>query len=173
MPDKKQSCKSYKTRHLPPTGKKCHFKNNVEGDKSVSNGLRDAAASSKLLETDQVDLGGQQLQMEILAQLKKVSQLDMVEDQVAGSSQQAAQASAVLPETGKLSTDSVVVSSHKPSKRSKRFKPPIISSSSSSDDSDSETPSLEKLRSHSLQKKVDQRIRDLYHSSTSQVMMVN
>ena len=49
MPDKKQSCKNCKTRHLPPTGKKCQFKNIVESDKSVSNGLRDAAASSKLL----------------------------------------------------------------------------------------------------------------------------
>ena len=44
--------------------------------------------------------------MEILAQLKKVSQqLDMVEDQVAASSQQAAQTSAGSPSgSGKLST---------------------------------------------------------------------
>ena len=55
MPDKKQSCKNFKTRHLPPTGKKCQFKNSVKNDKSVSNGLRDAAASSKLLDTDQAD----------------------------------------------------------------------------------------------------------------------
>ena len=44
MPDEKQSCKSCKTRHLPPTLKKCQFRNIGEGDKSVSNGLRDAAA---------------------------------------------------------------------------------------------------------------------------------
>ena len=164
-PDKQQSCKNCKTRHLSPTGKKCQFKNIVEGDKSVSNGLRDAAASSKSIDADQADLGGQRLQMEILAQLKKVSQwLDMVEDQVAGISQQAAQESAISPQSGKLSTDSIIVSSHKP-KRSKRFKPPIVSSSSFSDDSDSETPSIDKLRSHALQKKVDQRLRDLDHSS--------
>ena len=78
----------------------------------------------------------------------------MVEDQVAGGVQQATQASAASPETAKLSTDSVIVSSHK-SKRSKKFKPSVTSSSSSSDDSDSDVPSLEKLRSHVLQKKVD------------------
>ena len=166
MPDKKQSCKTCKSRHVPPTGKKCQFKNIMESDKSVSNGLRDAAASSNQLDTDQADLGGQQLQMEILAQLQKVSQqLEMVEDQVADTSQQAVQDSAASPHSGKLSTDSVIFSTQKSSKRSKRFKPPIVTSSSSSDDSDSETPSLERLRSHALQKKVDQRIRDLDHSS--------
>ena len=105
MPDKKQSCKNCKTRHLPPTGKKCKFKNSVESDKSMPNGLRDAAASSKLLDTDQADLAGQRLQLEILSQLKKVSQrLDMVDDQVMGGVQQATQVSAGSPETGKLST---------------------------------------------------------------------
>ena len=57
MPDKKQICKNCKTRHLPPTGKKYQFKDSVESDKSVSNGLRDAATLSKLLDTDQADLG--------------------------------------------------------------------------------------------------------------------
>ena len=42
----------------------------MESDKSVSNGLRDAAASSNQLDTDQADLGGKRLQMEILAQLQ-------------------------------------------------------------------------------------------------------
>ena len=82
-----------------------------------------------------------------------------------GSMQQAAQASAGSKETGKLSTDSVIASSHKHSKRSKKFKPPVMSSSSSLDDSDSDILSLEKFRSHVLQKKVDQRIRDLDQSS--------
>ena len=77
---------------MPPTGKKCQFKNIMESDKSVFNGLRDAAASSNQPNTDQADLGGQRLSMEILAQLQKVSQrLEMVEDQVAGTSQQAVQ----------------------------------------------------------------------------------
>ena len=166
MPDKKQSCKTCKSRHVPPTGKKCQFKNIMESDKSVSNGLRDAAASSNQPNTDQADLGGQRLQMEILAQLQKVSQrLEMVEDQVAGTSQQAVQDPAASPHIAKLSTDSVIVSTQKSSRRSKRFNPPIVTSSSSSDGSDSETPSLERLRSHALQKKVDQRIRDLDHSS--------
>ena len=145
MPDKKQSCKTCKTRHLPPTGKKCQFKSTVDSDKSVPNGLRDAAVSSKLLDTDQADLGGQRLQLEILSQLKKVLQrLDMVEDQVAGGVQPATQASvgSPSPATGKLSTDSVIVSSQK-----------------------SKIPSLDKLRSHVLQKKVDRRIRDLDQSS--------
>ena len=43
---------------------------------------------------------------------------------MAGSSQQSAQVSAASIESGKLSTDSVIVSPHKPSKISKRFKPP-------------------------------------------------
>ena len=66
--------------------------------------------------TDQADLGGQWLQMEILPQLKQVLQrLDMVEDLVAATSQQAAQVSAVSPsEPGKLSTDSFIVCSGKP-----------------------------------------------------------
>ena len=94
---------------------------------------------SKSLDTDQADLGRQLLQLKILAQLKKVSQwLDMMEDRVAGSSHQAAQALAASPQFGKLSSDSFIASSqsdsfiatsHKPSKRSKRFKPPIVSSS--------------------------------------------
>ena len=72
----------------------------------------------------QEDLGGQRLQMEILSQLKKVSQqLDMVEDHVTDSVQQAAQASAGSPETGKLSTDGDIASSHKPSKRHKNLNP--------------------------------------------------
>ena len=80
-------------------------------NKSVSNGQRDAAASSKSVDTDQMDLGEQQLQMEILAQLQKVSQwLYRMEDQVAVSSQQTAQAAAgSTSDYGKLSTDSVQV----------------------------------------------------------------
>ena len=84
---------------------------------------------------------------------------------MAGTSQQEVQDSAASPHSGKLSTDSVIFSTQKSSKRSKRFKPPIVTSSSSSDDSDSGTPSLERLRSHALQKKADQRIRDLDHTS--------
>ena len=62
-----------------------------------------------------------------------------------GTSQQTAQASTASPHFSKLSTDSVVVSTQKSSKRSKKFKPPIETSSSSSHDSDSETPTLPSL----------------------------
>ena len=61
-------------KHLPPTGKTCQYKDSTEFNSSVASGLRDAAASSKLLDTDQAYLGGQRLQREILAQLQKVSQ---------------------------------------------------------------------------------------------------
>ena len=60
-----------------------------------------------------------------------------------------------------LSTDSFLqtIKSHKKSK--KQYK--SNSSNSSSDDSDD--PSLETLKSHRLQQKVDARIRELNHSS--------
>ena len=75
---------------MSPTGEKCQYKDSTDLNSSVANGLRDAAVSSKLLDTDQADLGGQRLQREILAQLQKVSQrLEKVGDQVAASSQQA------------------------------------------------------------------------------------
>ena len=55
--------------------------------------IRDAAISSESLATDQGDLGGQWIQMEMLKQLKKVSKrLVMVEDQVVATSHQAVQA---------------------------------------------------------------------------------
>ena len=148
MPDKKQSCRTCKTRHLPPTGKKCQFKDTADLNNSVANGLRDAATSSKLLDTDQADLGGQRLQLEILSQLQKVSQrLEKVEDQVAATSQQASQAATESPSGhGKLSTDSVLVTSNKSCKKSRKVRSPIVSTESSSESSDSDTPSLETLQ---------------------------
>ena len=99
--------------------------------------------------------------------LQKVSQwLERVEDQVAASLQQAARASVGSPSgPGKLSTDNVLVSSNKPSKKSKKFRFPLVSTDWSSESSDSNTPSLGTIRSYSLQKKVDQIIRKLDHSS--------
>ena len=107
-------------------GKKCQQKNSTELDSSVANGLRDAAVSSKLLDTDQADLGRQRLQKEILAQLQKVSQrLEKVEDQVAVGSQKATQATAQSPSGhGKLSTDSVLAMSSKNRKKCKKFRFP-------------------------------------------------
>ena len=60
------------------------------------------------------DLGGHQIQMKILKQLKKVSQrFYLVKDRVAATVQQTTQASTSGLETGKLSTDSVFSCSSK------------------------------------------------------------
>ena len=164
MPDNKQKCKSCKNRHVPPTGKKCQFKSATNDD--VTQGqLSDAAVASESLATDQSqDLGGQRIQMEILQQLKKMSsRLDLVEDQVAATAQHTVQASTSGVDTGKLSTDTVLSSSSKTSSKSKKFRPTYVTSDSSSDESD--TPSMEKLKSSTIQRKVDRRIRELNHSS--------
>ena len=47
--------------------------------------------------------------------------------------------------------------SNKASKKCKKFRSPIVSTELSSENSDSDTPSLETLRSCDLQRKVDQR----------------
>ena len=143
--------------------KKCQFKDSADLNNSVANGLRDAAASNKSLDTDQADLGRQRLQLEILSQLQKVSQrLEKVEDQVAATSQQESQVATESPSGhGKLSTNSVLVTSNKSSKKSRK----VRSTESSSESSDSDTPSLKTLRSYELKRKVDQRIRELNHSS--------
>ena len=73
MPDNKQKCRSCKNRHLPPTGKKCQYKS-VQSDEESSKGLRDAAVASNSLATDQGNLDGQQIQLQILEQLKQMSQ---------------------------------------------------------------------------------------------------
>ena len=163
MPDNKQRCKNCKNRHAPPTGKKCQFKNTKNDD--VSGHLSDAVVASESLATDQSqDLGGQRIQIEILEQLKKMSsRLDLVEDQVAATAQHTVQASTSGVDTGKLSTDTVLSSSSKKSSKSKKFRPTHVTSDSSSDESD--TPSMEKLKSSTIQRKVDRRIRELNHSS--------
>ena len=89
----------------------------------------------------------------------------MVEDQVATTSQQTVQASTSGTAAGKLSTDTVFSSSVKKCSKTKKFRPTIVTSDSSSNESDS--PSMEKLRSHAIQKKVDKRLRDLNQSSHS------
>ena len=77
--------------------------------------LSDAAVASESLATDHSqDLGGQRIQMEILEQLKKMSnRLDLVEDQVAVTAQNTAQASTSARDMAKLSTDTVLSSSSK------------------------------------------------------------
>ena len=97
---------------------------------------------------------GQQLQWKILEQLEKVNKrLDKVEGKVAAADH--TQDSLELSNS-KFSTPSV-------NSTVKKCKRKVQISSDSSSDSDS--PSLEVLRSPQLQRKVDRRIRELEHSS--------
>ena len=77
MPDNKQRCNNCKNRHLPQTGKNVSTKS-TQSDEESTQGLRDAVVASNSLATDQENLGGQQIQLQILEQLKQMSQrLDM------------------------------------------------------------------------------------------------
>ena len=89
----------------------------------------------------------------------------MVEDQVATTSQHRAQASTSGTASAKLSTDTVFSSSVKKCSKNKKFRPTLVTSDSSSDESDS--PSMERLNSHAIQREVDKRLRDLNQSSHS------
>ena len=151
MPDNKQLCKVCKVRHLPPTGKKCKRKIQEQNDEL----LRDAAVAGPVSAPQAAQVvqeDGQRLQTEILQQLKKMTErLDQVEQQVATSVRSS------TPSTSELSTDSFL-ESIKSSKR-KKYQPV----ESSCDD-----PSLEVLKSHHLQEKVDKRIKELVQSSHCQ-----
>ena len=135
MPDHKQLCKSCKTRHLPPTGKKCQYmKTQLSSDNEL---LRDAAAAghSPATQPQGTHEGRQLLQMEILQQLKKVTErLDKVEDRMEASTTRSTPKS-------ELSSDSFL-QSIKPVKKHKKSK---VFTDSFSDESDS--PSIEMLRS--------------------------
>ena len=144
MPDHKQMCKYCKTRHLPPTGKKCQKKKSEEAE----------GGSTPASQIDQGD--GQRLQLEILQQLQKVTQrLDQVEEKMSAT------AVTSTPDKSELSSDTFLESI----KSSKSKKSKYVSSSSSSDESD--VPSLDLLKSSHIQKKVDKRIKDLNQSSRS------
>ena len=74
MPDNKQKCKTCKQRHLPPTGKKCQ---NVKQQESTDELLRDAAVSSDATGSQMTPMeatGRQQIQMQILEQLRRVTE---------------------------------------------------------------------------------------------------
>ena len=153
MPDHKQHCKTCKGRHLPPTGKKCQYKKTVQDEANELS--RDAAVASGQ-STSMGPEDGQLLQKQILEQLRKVTdRLDQVEHRVAATT-------ASSTSKQELSTDSFL-ESIKCHKKSKKLYKSSSTSSSSSDDSDD--PSLETLKSHRLQQKVDARIRELNHSS--------
>ena len=87
MPDHKQLCKTCKVRHLPPTGKKCKLQKKHQQAESDNELLSNAAVAgqSSAAQTEKgVSGDGQLLQMEILQQLKKMTeQLDHVEEQIA------------------------------------------------------------------------------------------
>ena len=154
MPDNKPKCR--KNRHLPPTGKKCRYVDNIESD-AEPNGLRDAAAASVSLATDQADPGGQRIQ-------EMSHRLEAVEQQISSTAQDPMQASTSSSGSGKLSRNSDFLdhsksTPSKKSKKSKKFVPSSDSSESSSDESVS--PYLSFLKSQSMQRKVDKRIREL------------
>ena len=135
-----QTCKQ---RHLPPTGKKCQLVKEKDANSEL---LRDAAVSSGATESQMTpgkSTDGQLVQMKILEQLKRVTdRLDQVEDRMAPSHE--------------LSIDSFLENVPRSKKVVKKQR--VVNDSSSED---SDTPSLELLRSQHLQKKVDKRIRDL------------
>ena len=114
---------------------KCRYVDNTESD-AEPNGLRDAAAASVSLATDQADPGGQRIQEEIL--LKKMShRLEAVEQQISSTAQDPGQASTSSSGSGKLSRNSDFLdhsksTPSKKSKKSKKFVAPSDSSESSS-----------------------------------------
>ena len=158
MPDHKQLCKTCKTRHVPPMGKKCKLQKKQIPAESDNELFSDAAIAGQVPATQnkqEVSGDGQLLQMQILQQLKKVTErLDHVEQRM-----DAAPGKSSSPE---LSSDSFL-ENIKPSKKQKKTH---VVTDSSSDESD--CPSLEMLKSHLLQKKVDKRLRDLNQSSHEQ-----
>ena len=102
MPDNKHKFKTCKQRHLPPTGKKCDHMKQQEG---IREHLQDAGVSSDVTVsqlTPMESTDGQQVQMQILEQLRRVTErLDSVEDRMSASSQHS---------TPELSTDSFLES---------------------------------------------------------------
>ena len=145
IPDHKQLCKNCKTRHLPPTSKKCRRKDQDQSyellhDAAVEGSLP-ASQSAQAVQDD-----GQRLQAEIQQQLKKVmKRLDQVKQKVAVSTRSSTP-------SAELSTDSFLENIK--SSKHKKCKP--VPSTSSSDESDD--PTLEVPKPHHLQQKVDKRI---------------
>ena len=105
MPDNKNNCRKCKERHAPPTGKRCRRLEKLQEEGSETGLIRDAADSQVAESTGGESLNGQQLQLQILNQLERVTKrLDTVEDRMA-------EAAAVGNSTKtKLSTDFVTSS---------------------------------------------------------------
>ena len=138
------------------TGKRCRRLEKLQEEGSEMGLVRDAADSQVAESIGEESLNRQQLQWQILNQLERVNKrLDTLEDRVA-------EATSGNSTKTKLSKE-FLTSSVKKGRKSKKYVESL--SESSSDDSD--TPSLETLRSHKLQRQVDKRIRALERSSQS------
>ena len=145
-------------RHSPPTGKRCKYVQQEGSDVEDSGLSRDAAVKGGSPSSDSVS--GQLIQEQILQQLQKVNQrLDRVEHRMAEEEDTRERS------RGKLSTDTFSQAIGKSKSTSRKQ----VSSDSSSDES--EAPSLQYLKSKTLQQKVDRRIRDL-DEATSKIKML-
>ena len=102
MPNKKY-CKKCDTKHVPPIGRNCKItvEESEEDNVTVNELYRDAAVSN---EADGVAYNGQQIQLQILQQLERVTKrLDKVEGRMTPASPTSPQKLS----TSKLSTSSV------------------------------------------------------------------
>ena len=154
MPQKKKNlCKNCQIWHSPPTSKKC--KNARELTSDIENEqFSDAAVKEVRPSTSHNDR--QLVQQKILDQLQTFSRrLDQMEERIAEDS-----APKKSHSHSKLSKN--VLSRDTSNKKNKY----ILEVSDSSSD-ECEIPSLQKLRSDALQKRVDKRIRDLGKTSDS------
>ena len=141
-------------RHSPPTGKRCKYIQQETSDVEESGLFRDAAVKGGSPSAGSVS--GQLIQEQILQQLQKVNQrLDKVEHRMAEEEDTRGRS------RGKLSTDNFSQAVKSKSTSTKQ-----VSSDSSLDES--EAPSLQYLKSKTLQQKVDRRIRDLDEATSSQ-----
>ena len=85
MPNKKY-CKKCDTKHVPPIGRNCKItvEESEEDNVTVNELYRDAAVSN---EADGVAYNGQQIQLQILQQLERVTKrLDKVEGRMTTAS---------------------------------------------------------------------------------------
>ena len=119
-------------RNSPPTGKKCRYINQESSDIEGSGLSRGAAVKMSSPFTD--SMNGELIQEQILQQLQKVNQrLDRVENRMAEEEKHHKRTK------GKLSTDTFSQVASKSTSR--------MQSSSDSSSDESETPSLQYLRS--------------------------
>ena len=176
MPDNKNKCSKCKTRHTPPTGKKCkQFVDinedydsadysgqvvNMTGGKGSQNLQMKAVTSPGAATVASTDVAENTVQMQILKELQRMNaRLDAVEDQVAGPSKRPEKQHKEVYEQSKLSRLNSCKHAVSNSCKSR-----VVDVSESDSDTDSVTnvPSLSTLRdSVKIQKKVDARLREI------------